>query len=90
MRRREAMFATNSAVMPRLVRTCALGRGIQYAAAYRINHACLGVLDRPVKPGDDSCASGITAPTASDRNRTALRSTDRPARSAMRSHPTFG
>ncbi len=29
-------------------------RGIQYAAASRINHKCLGVLDRPVEPGDDS------------------------------------
>ncbi|QCJ77187.1 hypothetical protein DCG74_27810 [Bradyrhizobium sp. WBAH42] len=29
-------------------------RGIQYAAAYRLSHNCLGVLDRPVKPGDDS------------------------------------
>ncbi|RXH20621.1 hypothetical protein EAS54_01340 [Bradyrhizobium guangzhouense] len=29
-------------------------RGIQYAAASRRNHNCLGVLDRPVKPGDDS------------------------------------
>ncbi|TFV42505.1 hypothetical protein E4K66_00440 [Bradyrhizobium frederickii] len=31
-----------------------LDRGIQYAAAYRFNRNCLGVLDRPVKPGDDS------------------------------------
>jgi hypothetical protein len=31
-----------------------LDRGIQYAAAYRINHCRHGVLDRPVKPGDDS------------------------------------
>ncbi|MGY4433024.1 tRNA pseudouridine(38-40) synthase [Bradyrhizobium sp. F1.13.1] len=29
-------------------------RGIQYAAASRINDCCLGLLDRPVKPGDDS------------------------------------
>jgi len=29
-------------------------RGIQYAAASRFNHYRLGVLDRPVKPGDDS------------------------------------
>ena len=28
-------------------------RGIQYAAISRLNHNCLGVLDRPVKPGDD-------------------------------------
>jgi len=41
------MLATNSAVMPRLVRTCALGRGIQYAAAYRGITAVSGILDRP-------------------------------------------
>ncbi|MFK4509450.1 hypothetical protein IQ17_03979 [Bradyrhizobium daqingense] len=29
-------------------------RGIQYAAASRVNHFCLGVLGRPVKPGDDT------------------------------------
>ncbi|QAU44882.1 hypothetical protein XH91_05655 [Bradyrhizobium guangzhouense] len=29
-------------------------RGIQYAAAARFNRSCLGVLDRPVKPGDDT------------------------------------
>ncbi|QAU44870.1 hypothetical protein XH91_05580 [Bradyrhizobium guangzhouense] len=29
-------------------------RGIQYAAAPRFNRSCLGVLDRPVKPGDDT------------------------------------
>ena len=29
-------------------------RGIQYAAASRFNHRRRGVLDRPVKPGDDS------------------------------------
>ncbi|TFV44698.1 hypothetical protein E4K65_26715 [Bradyrhizobium niftali] len=33
---------------------CALGRGIQYAAASRFNHRRLRVLDRPVKPGDDA------------------------------------
>jgi hypothetical protein len=31
-----------------------LDRGIQYATASRFNHCRLGVLDRPVKPGDDS------------------------------------
>ncbi|RZN13290.1 hypothetical protein CWO91_00185 [Bradyrhizobium genosp. SA-3] len=31
-----------------------LRRGIQYAAASRFNHCRLGVLDRPVEPGDDS------------------------------------
>lgn len=30
-------------------------RGIQYATAYRFNRNPLGVLDRPVKPGDDTC-----------------------------------
>ncbi|MGY3079047.1 hypothetical protein ACVWZZ_005455 [Bradyrhizobium sp. LM6.10] len=30
-----------------------LDRGIQYAAAYRLDHTRLGVLDRPVKPGVD-------------------------------------
>ncbi|QFI73164.1 hypothetical protein F8237_12620 [Bradyrhizobium betae] len=29
-------------------------RGIQYAAASRLNQRRLGVLGRPVKPGDDS------------------------------------
>ncbi|QQO15322.1 hypothetical protein JJB99_03810 [Bradyrhizobium diazoefficiens] len=37
-----------SAVMPRL------DRGIQYAAACPLDHIRLGVLDRPVKPGDDT------------------------------------
>jgi hypothetical protein len=31
-----------------------LDRGIQYAAAPRFNNNRLGILDRPVKPGDDS------------------------------------
>jgi hypothetical protein len=31
-----------------------LDRGIQYAAASLLNHDRLGVLGRPVKPGDDS------------------------------------
>ncbi len=31
-----------------------LDRGIQYAAARPLNHSRLGVLDRPVKPGDDT------------------------------------
>ncbi len=35
--------------MPRLVRNCARGRSIQYAAVCRFNHDRLGVLDRPVK-----------------------------------------
>jgi hypothetical protein len=30
-----------------------LQRGIQYAAASRFHHSRLGILDRPVKPGDD-------------------------------------
>ncbi|WP_084777344.1 hypothetical protein [Bradyrhizobium sp.] len=29
-------------------------RGIQYAAASAFKHSRLGVLDRPVEPGDDS------------------------------------
>jgi hypothetical protein len=28
---------------------------IQYAAALVLNHRPFGVLDRPVKPGDDGC-----------------------------------
>jgi hypothetical protein len=28
---------------------------IQYAAAFMFNHRRCGVLDRPVKPGDDGC-----------------------------------
>ncbi|QOZ11369.1 hypothetical protein XH96_30485 [Bradyrhizobium sp. CCBAU 51765] len=38
-------------------------RGIQYAAASRFNHYRLGVLDRPVKPGDNSGACGEHVPT---------------------------
>jgi hypothetical protein len=30
-----------------------LDQATQYAAASRFNHACSGILDRPVKPGDD-------------------------------------
>jgi hypothetical protein len=44
------------AVMPRL------DRGIQYAAASRLNHRRLGVLDRPVKPGDDTESVGAFSP----------------------------
>ena len=33
-----------------------LDRGIQYAVAPRLNHKRLGVLGRPVKPGDDTGA----------------------------------
>jgi len=35
-----------------------LDRGIQYAAASRPCHNRRGVLDRPVKPGDDSSGCG--------------------------------
>ncbi|PJG53824.1 hypothetical protein CVM73_17335 [Bradyrhizobium forestalis] len=50
-----------------------LDRGIQYAAAHRLNRCRLGILDRPVKPGDDSsrvdgaCAASLlaTTPTSS-------------------------
>ncbi|MFK4490991.1 hypothetical protein ABIA45_006069 [Bradyrhizobium sp. USDA 336] len=38
-----------------------LDRGIQYAAARRLNPNRLGVLDRPVKPGDDT--DGVRAPS---------------------------
>jgi hypothetical protein len=37
-------------VMPRLVRNCALGRGIQYAATYRFKTDFSGILDRPPEP----------------------------------------
>ncbi|MGY3122593.1 hypothetical protein ACVWXQ_006530 [Bradyrhizobium sp. S3.14.4] len=53
------MRAAPTAVMPRL------DRGIQYAAAYRFNHNRLGVLGRPVKPGDDieiGAALGLLPP----------------------------
>jgi len=33
--------------------------GIQYAAAHRFYHGCHGILDRPVKPGDDSGECGV-------------------------------
>jgi len=39
---------------PKFLRHAPRRRGIQYAAASRFNDNCLGVLDRPVKPGDDS------------------------------------
>jgi hypothetical protein len=45
-------------------------RGIQYAAASRFNHNCLGILDRPVKPGDDR--ESVAADTTS-RSRGAFR-----------------
>ncbi len=35
-----------------------LDRGIRYAAACPLNHNRLGVLDRPVKPGDDTVRVG--------------------------------
>ncbi|MGY3073754.1 hypothetical protein ACVWZZ_000125 [Bradyrhizobium sp. LM6.10] len=44
--------------MLRLVRNCVLGWGIQYAAA-AIEPRCLGVLDRPVKPDDESVFCGV-------------------------------
>ncbi|TFV47312.1 hypothetical protein E4K65_16615 [Bradyrhizobium niftali] len=37
-------------------------RGIQYAAASRLYHSPLGVLDRPVKPGDDTFDVGRAYP----------------------------
>jgi len=39
---RQRLRPPNTTVIPRLVRTCALGRGIQYAAASRFNHRRLG------------------------------------------------
>ncbi|ULK95114.1 hypothetical protein [Bradyrhizobium sp. I71] len=47
---------THSAVMPRL------DRGIQYGAASPLDHNRLGVLDRPVKPGDDTVGVGTPSP----------------------------
>ena len=47
--------ATPSAVMPRL------DRGIQYAAARPLDHGRRGVLDRPVKPGDDTGGVGTAS-----------------------------
>ncbi|QOZ47311.1 hypothetical protein XH89_30370 [Bradyrhizobium sp. CCBAU 53340] len=77
------MAPRNAAVMPRL------DRGIQYAAASRFDHERLGVLDRPVKPGDDTCVRGevITAQAASGRRRTAPRPACRRARFARRFPP---
>jgi len=48
------------------VRNCARVRGIQYAAASRSKRWHLGVLDRPVKPGDDTfrVVSSYAATTA--------------------------
>ena len=37
-------------------------RGIQYAAPCPLNHNGLGVLDRPVKPGDDTESGGAFSP----------------------------
>ncbi|TFV44778.1 hypothetical protein E4K65_27185 [Bradyrhizobium niftali] len=51
---RQEHRSPSTAVIPRLVRTGALRRGIQYAAASRFNHHRLRVLDRPVKQGDDT------------------------------------
>jgi hypothetical protein len=39
-----------------------LDRGIQYEAASPLNHDRLGVLDRPVKPGDDTEGVGAASP----------------------------
>jgi hypothetical protein len=43
-------FSTNTVIPDRVGDR---HRGIQYAAAFRLNHECLGLLGRPVKPGDD-------------------------------------
>jgi hypothetical protein len=39
-----------------------LDRGIQYTAACPLDHNRLGVLDRPVKPGDDTVGAGAHSP----------------------------
>src|SRR6266404_6199399 len=38
-------------------------RGIQYAAASRFYYQCLGILDRPAKPGDDCCVRSLSHAT---------------------------
>src|SRR4051812_20282165 len=48
-----------------------LDRGIQYAAASRLNHNRLGVLDRPVKPGDDRELKNPSAAARCSRARSA-------------------
>jgi len=53
------MEETNSAVIARL------DRATQYAAAYRMNTTVSGILDRPVKPGDDSLVVASSVPTRS-------------------------
>ena len=45
-------------VIIRLVRSCALGRMIQYSRDVRDQPRGRGVLDRPVKPGDDGGVCG--------------------------------
>ncbi|WFU73099.1 hypothetical protein [Bradyrhizobium sp. CB2312] len=39
-----------------------LDRGIQYAVACLLHHIRLGVLDRPVKPGDDTVGVEAASP----------------------------
>ena len=46
-------------VIIRLVRSCALGRMIQYSRDVRDQPRGRGVLDRPVKPGDDGGVFGL-------------------------------
>ena len=43
-----------SVVIGRLVRSCALGLTIQYSRDSMMKPISRGVLDRPVKPDDDS------------------------------------
>src|SRR5207302_111609 len=47
-------IAASYSVVTRLVRNCALGRVIQYSRDGVIEPRSRGVLDRPVKPDDDS------------------------------------
>ena len=40
---------------PGLCAIAHMDRATQYAAAHRLNHTVSGILDRPDKPGDDTC-----------------------------------
>ncbi|TMK08407.1 MAG: hypothetical protein E6G71_09030 [Alphaproteobacteria bacterium] len=48
-------------------------RGIQYAAASRFHYAFSGILDRPVKPGDDDYGCGASAKAVAQRVSPVLR-----------------
>ncbi|TFW53007.1 hypothetical protein CT676_41590 [Bradyrhizobium sp. MOS001] len=49
-----------------------LDRGIQYAAAPRFSRAASGILDRPIKSGDDHFLSKRSSKHLCARGRTAL------------------